>query len=83
MTKPDAEATLPRKFDLEERTARLAKAIIHFAKRIPVTPVTESLIRQVVESATSIGANYGEANDAESRKDFITRSEFAGRKRRA
>ena len=57
-------------FDLEERTARFGEAVIGFAKRIGVTPVTDCLVRQIVRSGTSIGANYGEANDAESRKDF-------------
>ena len=57
-------------FDLEERTARFGEAVIGFAKPIGVSPVTDSLIRQLVRSGTSIGANYGEANDAESRKDF-------------
>jgi four helix bundle protein len=58
------------KFDLEERTARFGETVIRFAKRIPVNPVTQRLISQLVGAATSVGANYGEANDAESKKDF-------------
>jgi four helix bundle protein len=58
------------KFDLEDRTTRFAESVIDFAKRIPVTPVTEPLIKQLVRSGTSIGANYAEANDAASKKDF-------------
>jgi len=57
-------------FDLEERTARFGEAIIRFAKRIPVNPVTLPLIGQLVKAGTSVGANYCEANDAESKKDF-------------
>ncbi|MGH7215056.1 MAG: four helix bundle protein [Tepidisphaeraceae bacterium] len=61
----------PRKqFDLEERTARFGEMIIAFAKRVPVGPVTAPIISQLVRAATSVGANYCEANDAESRKDF-------------
>lgn len=57
-------------FDLEERTAKFGEAVIRFARNISVSPVTRSLIEQLVRSATSIGANYCEANDAESKKDF-------------
>ena len=59
------------RYDLEERTAKFGAAIIIFAKKIPESPVTRSLISQLVRSGTSIGANYCEADDAESRKDFI------------
>jgi four helix bundle protein len=58
-------------FDLEERTAAFGERVILFAKRAPVNPVTTSLITQLVRAATSIGANYCEANDADSRKDFL------------
>ena len=57
-------------FDLEIRTAKFGASIIRFAKRIPINPVTHSLIGQLVRSGTSVGANYVEANNAESRKDF-------------
>ena len=57
-------------YDLEERTARFGEAIIAFAKRIPVTPVTMRVIPQLVAAGTSVGANYSEADDAESKKDF-------------
>jgi len=59
-----------KKFDLEERTAKFGENIIGFAKRIPQTPVTISLITQLVKAGTSIGANYCEADCAETRKDF-------------
>ena len=58
------------KFDLEERTASFGEQIIGFAKRIRVTPVNMPLISQLVRAATSVGANYCEANDACSKKDF-------------
>jgi four helix bundle protein len=57
-------------FDLEERTALFGEKVIAFAKRVPRNEVTGVLVRQIVRSGTSIGANYCEANDAESKKDF-------------
>ena len=59
-----------QEYDLEIRTAKFGASIIRFAKRIPVNQVTHSLIDQLVRSGTSVGANYVEANNAESRKDF-------------
>ena len=57
-------------FDLEERTAKFGEAVIAFAKSVPVNDVTRCLISQLVRAATSVGANYVEADDADSRKDF-------------
>ena len=59
-----------RRFDLEERTAKFGEGVVAFAKTVPVTPVTRPLIEQLVRSATSVGANYAEADDAESKRDF-------------
>lgn len=59
------------KFDLEERTAKFGEAILIFAKKIPITKVTERIVPQLVGAGTSVGANYCEANDSESKKDFI------------
>ena len=61
---------ITNKYDLEERTAEFGEQVIKFCKEVPVTIVTGSIIRQLVRSATSVGANYCEADDAESRKDF-------------
>jgi len=57
-------------FDLEERTALFGEAVIQFAKKIPKNPVSTPLISQLVRAGTSIGANYCEADDAVSKKDF-------------
>ena len=59
-----------RKYDLEERTAKFGEAVIAFARGIPRDPVTTPLISQVVRAGTSVGANYCEADDAVSRKEF-------------
>lgn len=58
------------KYDLEERTARFAEAIIDLCKKAPKNAITTSIISQLIRSGTSIGANYCEANGASSKKDF-------------
>jgi four helix bundle protein len=63
---PDAS----RKFDLTERTARFGEAVLRFARQIRVDVVSSPLIRQLVRAATSIGANYAEADEASSKKEF-------------
>lgn len=62
----------PRKpvYDLEERTAQFGEAIIRFAKKIPQNPVNNRLIDQLVGAGTAVGANYCEADDGVSKKDF-------------
>ena len=67
----DAPVEANRVFDLEERTARFGEAVIAFAKRLPFNPVNNRLIDQIVGAATSVGANYCEADDAVSKKEFI------------
>ncbi len=57
-------------FDLEERTARFGEAVIHFARAVAKNPVSTPLISQLVRAGTSVGANYCEADDAVSKKDF-------------
>jgi four helix bundle protein len=59
------------KYDLEERTGKFGEDIIKFAKQLPQNVITKPLISQLIEAATSVGANYAEADDAESKKDFI------------
>jgi four helix bundle protein len=65
------EPVKPRVYDLEERTARFGEAVIDFAKTIPQNPVTNRLISQLVGAGTSVGANYDEADDAVSKKEFL------------
>src|SRR3989339_269980 len=59
-----------KKYDLEERTASFGEKIIKFVRLLPEDTVTRPIILQLVRSATSIGANYMEADTAESKKDF-------------
>jgi four helix bundle protein len=65
------EASENRVYDLEERTARFGEALIDFAKTIPQDAVTNRIISQLVAAATSVGANYVEADDAVSKKEFL------------
>ena len=58
-------------YDLEERTARFGEAIIDFAQTIPQNAITNRIISQLVGAATSVGANYVEADDAVSKKEFL------------
>lgn len=59
-----------KKYDLEERTANFAENIVMFAKEIPINGITAPIISQLVRSGTSVGANYCEADSADTRKDF-------------
>jgi len=64
------EGTNPKVYDLEERTATFGEAVIRYVRTLKRDAITTPLLNQVVRSATSIGANYLEADDAESTKDF-------------
>ena len=57
-------------FDLEERTAQFGESIVRFSKKIPRNPTNNRLIDQLVGCGTSVGANYCEADERVSRKDF-------------
>lgn len=65
------EPETKRPYDLEERTARFGEAVIDFAKEIQQNAVTNRLISQLIGAATSVGANYVEADDAVSKKEFL------------
>ncbi|WP_372650595.1 four helix bundle protein [Draconibacterium sp.] len=59
------------KFDLEERLIRFAAMIIRLADALPNTPIGNHMKGQIVRSGTSPALNYGEAQSAESKNDFI------------
>jgi four helix bundle protein len=58
-------------YDFEEPTARFGEAVVDFAKTIPQSAVTNRIISQLVGARTSAGANYVEADDAVSKKEFL------------
>jgi four helix bundle protein len=66
-----------RKYDLEERTSLFAEDVIALMRQIKVDYVNKNIISQVMKSASSIGANYREATEAESKKDFIHKVSMA------
>lgn len=67
----EASATTPRHpFDLEERTSVFGENVIRFLKKAPRGPNNDRLIDQLVGCGTSVGANYCEANEGLSKKDF-------------
>jgi len=60
-------------YDLEARTLEFGKRIIHLAQSLPKNTINFKLIDQLIRSGTSIGANYREANETETKKDFSFR----------
>jgi len=60
-------------YDLEERTLRFAKEVIDFVNILPKTMANIEIMKQIIRSFGSVGANYIEANEALSKKDFAMR----------
>ena len=67
------ETQKERKYDLEERTALFGEAVIKICRRIKQDNIISPIVNQLIRSATSIGANYMEANGASSKKDFVNK----------
>ncbi len=67
---PADQVTMTKKYDLKERTAAFSVSVIKFVQTLPRNEVNRPLISQLVRSSTSVGANYVEADGAESKKDF-------------
>ena len=65
------------KYNLEERTAVFAENIINLVKKIKISPVNSRIISQLVGSGGSIGANYSEATESESKRDFTHKISIA------
>ena len=62
-----------RKYDLEDRTLKYTKEVRNFAKEFKNSPLAYDDIRQLIRASGSVGANYIEANDGLSKKDFLMR----------
>jgi four helix bundle protein len=60
-------------YDLEDRTLAYAKRVREFVKKLPKTIANIEDIKQLVRASGSVGANYIEANESLSKKDFIMR----------
>ena len=68
-----SEIKNPKQYDLEERTLIFAKEVIEIVKIVPKTIANIEIIKQLVRSSGSVGANYIEANESLSKKDFVMR----------
>ncbi len=62
-----------RKYDLEERTALFGESVIKLCRKIRQDNIALPIVSQLIRSATSVGANYMEANGASSKKDFVNK----------
>jgi len=62
-----------KKYDLEERTYKFARAVAFFSRKLPKNSTNFKYVDQVIRSSGSVGANYIEANEALSKKDFLLR----------
>jgi len=62
-----------KRYDLEERTLQFAKEVRDFAKKLPKTLANIEYSKQLIRASGSVGANYIEANESFSKKDFVMR----------
>lgn len=70
---PSTQNQNVKRYDLEERTLYFAQKIRDFVKRMPQTISNIEYIKQLIRSSGSVGANYIEANESLSKKDFVMR----------
>jgi four helix bundle protein len=68
-------------YDLEERTFQFAKAVRLFVKTLPKTIANIEDGKQLIKASGSVGANYREANESLSKKDFVFRMKRSKRER--
>jgi four helix bundle protein len=71
------ETSAGSRYDLEDRTFEFAQAVRSFCKTLPTTMGNLEDARQVIRASGSVGANYIEANEALSKKDFLHRIRIA------
>ncbi|PIU02190.1 four helix bundle protein [Candidatus Shapirobacteria bacterium CG09_land_8_20_14_0_10_49_15] len=60
-----------KKFDLEQRCKDFFAKVIKLCKKIPINAITKRQVEQLIGAAGSIGANWFEASESESKKDFV------------
>jgi four helix bundle protein len=68
-----------KQYDLEERTLKFAKRINVYVNNLPKIISNIENGKQLVRAGGSVGANYIEANEAVSKKDFILRIKICGK----
>jgi four helix bundle protein len=72
-----SQNTNNRPYDLEARTLEFGKRIVRLCKALSKDVVNKRLADQLIRSGTSVGANYREANETETKKDFKNRIRIA------
>ena len=70
MTNDDRANPGGARFDLNERTAVFGERVIEFARMMKTDVITAPLVSQLIRAATSVGANYDEADEATTKKEF-------------
>lgn len=75
--KSEAQNSKQPRYDLEDRTLQFAKDVRGYVKNLPTSVAAREDGKQLVRSSGSIGANYREANDSLSKKDFAMRVKIA------
>lgn len=70
---PMRECDLVKQYDLEDRTFNFAQLVIGLVRRVPKDIANVQIAKQLVRSSGSVGANYIEANESLSKKDFLMR----------
>jgi four helix bundle protein len=70
---PKSQIPNSKRYDLEERCLRFAQRVRNYVKKLPRTISNIEYGKQVVRSSSSVGANYIEANESLSKKDFKMR----------
>ena len=63
----------PKQYDLEERTLKFAEQVRDFIRKLPKTLTNIEYSKQLIRASGSVGANYIEANESFSKKDFVMR----------
>lgn len=67
------QTTNPKRFDLEDRTLKFAQKVNEYVRALPRDIVNVENGKQLARAGGSVGANYIEANDSLSKKDFVMR----------
>ena len=68
-----SQAQNPKPYDLGDRTKKFAKSVREYIKVLPKNLANIEDIRQLIKASGSVGANFIEAEEALSKKDFILR----------
>jgi len=74
------EKQYQQKFDLDRRTLLFARAVKEYVDKLPAKTTNYEIGKQLIRSSGSVGANYIEANEALSKRDFLMRIKICKKK---